>query len=110
LLCDIVAVVITFCSLLRSSMLSLFPYTPLCRSRAARLPRPRPGPAPSVQGPHPHLPELRAVRTGDQDRGWPRGDGQGPPPLRRQIGRATRLNSSHVSISYAVFCLKKKRI
>src|SRR5690606_41358836 len=30
--------------------------------------------------------------------------------LRRQlqIGRATRLNSSHVKISYAVFCLKKK--
>src|SRR5699024_12833586 len=25
-----------------------------------------------------------------------------------QIGRSTRLNSSHVSISYAVFCLKKK--
>src|SRR5436309_7147791 len=26
-----------------------------------------------------------------------------------QIGRATRLNSSHVKISYAVFCLKKKK-
>src|SRR5438876_2936508 len=25
-----------------------------------------------------------------------------------EIGRATRLNSSHPSISYAVFCLKKK--
>src|SRR5258708_18841116 len=25
-----------------------------------------------------------------------------------QIGRATRLNSSHQIISYAVFCLKKK--
>src|SRR5699024_11797717 len=32
-----------------------------------------------------------------------------PPP---QVGRdrkSTRLNSSHVSISYAVFCLKKKK-
>src|SRR6266513_3408584 len=28
---------------------------------------------------------------------------------RDQIGRSTRLNSSHVSISYAVFCLKKKK-
>src|SRR5439155_5937545 len=28
---------------------------------------------------------------------------------RRKIGRATRLNSSHVAISYAVFCLKKKK-
>src|SRR5439155_21517467 len=26
-----------------------------------------------------------------------------------QIGRAQRLNSSHVAISYAVFCLKKKK-
>src|SRR5699024_11802471 len=30
------------------------------------------------------------------------------PPL-AEIGRAHRLNSSHVSISYAVFCLKKKK-
>src|SRR5690625_5583509 len=27
----------------------------------------------------------------------------------REIGRAHRLNSSHVAISYAVFCLKKKK-
>src|SRR5256885_5580935 len=26
-----------------------------------------------------------------------------------EIGRATRLNSSHLVISYAVFCLKKKK-
>src|SRR5688572_32362707 len=26
-----------------------------------------------------------------------------------QIGRGTRLNSSHSQISYAVFCLKKKK-
>src|SRR5207249_5029685 len=35
------------------------------------------------------------------------GDPSGSPsPLDR---KSTRLNSSHVSISYAVFCLKKKR-
>src|SRR5690625_5903945 len=28
--------------------------------------------------------------------------------LRRQDRKSTRLNSSHVAISYAVFCLKKK--
>src|SRR5699024_12453176 len=28
--------------------------------------------------------------------------------LRRSVRKSTRLNSSHVSISYAVFCLKKK--
>src|SRR5690625_4591937 len=33
----------------------------------------------------------------------------GHPVLRGQIDRkSTRLNSSHVAISYAVFCLKKK--
>src|SRR3712207_7142847 len=31
----------------------------------------------------------------------------GCQPL-REIGRSTRLNSSHANISYAVFCLKKK--
>src|SRR6267378_8538165 len=29
--------------------------------------------------------------------------------LSGEIGRSTRLNSSHVEISYAVFCLKKKK-
>src|SRR3712207_7743222 len=32
-----------------------------------------------------------------------------PRHLRHQIGRSTRLNSSHANISYAVFCLKKKK-
>src|SRR5438270_5331014 len=30
-------------------------------------------------------------------------------PARSKIGRSTRLNSSHSQISYAVFCLKKKK-
>src|SRR2546430_10159148 len=29
--------------------------------------------------------------------------------LRQEIGKSTRLNSSHSQISYAVFCLKKKK-
>src|SRR5690625_7124709 len=32
------------------------------------------------------------------------------PPLRRTDRKSTRLNSSHVAISYAVFCLKKKKL
>src|SRR5256885_4747925 len=32
-----------------------------------------------------------------------------PPPVRRQDRKSTRLNSSHLVISYAVFCLKKKK-
>src|SRR5256885_12799234 len=31
-------------------------------------------------------------------------------PLSRSDRKSTRLNSSHLVISYAVFCLKKKRI
>src|SRR5690554_7219980 len=30
-------------------------------------------------------------------------------PAAGEIGKSTRLNSSHVRISYAVFCLKKKK-
>src|SRR5690554_3977786 len=33
---------------------------------------------------------------------------QGLPHLRGRDRKSTRLNSSHVRISYAVFCLKKK--
>src|SRR5207249_9231363 len=39
------------------------------------------------------------VRLGPRARPWPEAD-----------RKSTRLNSSHVSISYAVFCLKKKKI
>src|SRR3712207_7879069 len=36
--------------------------------------------------------------------------GAGAPLLPRRIDRkSTRLNSSHANISYAVFCLKKKK-
>src|SRR5437870_10882526 len=33
----------------------------------------------------------------------------GAPHSRRLDRKSTRLNSSHVAISYAVFCLKKKK-
>src|SRR6267143_5819743 len=37
------------------------------------------------------------------------GDGDDEPALERRDRKSTRLNSSHSSISYAVFCLKKKK-
>src|SRR5207249_10677317 len=53
---------------------------------------------------------------GDIGRGAAAGRLDSPVPLGwhrdvgpQQIGKSTRLNSSHVSISYAVFCLKKKK-
>src|SRR5690349_22601450 len=41
-------------------------------------------------------------------RASPRRD-RGDEDRRRQDRKSTRLNSSHVEISYAVFCLKKKK-
>src|SRR5439155_25202885 len=92
---------------------TLFPYTTLFRSalpigREARLD---------------HLATLRIEHRRlkgvlmDVDR---REQHHGPPhvdearsssistPFRRRDRKSTRLNSSHVAISYAVFCLKKK--
>src|SRR5260221_2257314 len=45
-----------------------------------------------------------------------RDDGRSPVPIGRPVSatkadrKSTRLNSSHTVISYAVFCLKKKKI
>src|SRR5690606_41952007 len=39
---------------------------------------------------------------------WP-GHGQDAPGHGHRDRKSTRLNSSHVKISYAVFCLKKKK-
>src|SRR3712207_7562208 len=59
------------------------------------------------------LPQPAARWQGHQGHDAPRGGraapharGQGP---RQQDRKSTRLNSSHANISYAVFCLKKKK-
>src|SRR3712207_7764468 len=44
---------------------------------------------------------------------WPRGLRAGAQQVRNeqaQDRKSTRLNSSHANISYAVFCLKKKKL
>src|SRR6266540_5497210 len=57
----------------------------------------------------------RSVRRARRLRDRPVGDGGHPDPPRapRRHGsldrKSTRLNSSHITISYAVFCLKKKK-
>src|SRR3712207_7627018 len=78
---------------------TLFPYTTLFRS-----------------------PLVRGDRRADPGRGRAAGGGPGhprhhraqpPPPAGGVHGagdrKSTRLNSSHANISYAVFCLKKKK-
>src|SRR3712207_6928912 len=85
---------------------TLFPYTTLFRS-AVELLRLREG---DLQPGH------HGARDGQSPltQGGPgrrQGQSQGPLVARHpKIGRATRLNSSHANISYAVFCLKKKKI
>src|SRR5437773_9208046 len=49
----------------------------------------------------------RARRLG-RDRGRRRALDRRQPPAARDR-KSTRLNSSHITISYAVFCLKKKK-
>src|SRR5437867_10755280 len=68
---------------------TLFPYTTLFRSDC------HPG--------TPRRPSRLAARTPAVDRGVTTGR------RRARDRKSTRLNSSHRTISYAVFCLKKKK-
>src|SRR5690606_40837531 len=91
-----------FLSLLRRPPGStLFPYTTLFRS-AGRQHWP-------VRARRVHA--LERSSSEQQCRGSARSRGQGLSRRFRACGqdrKSTRLNSSHVKISYAVFCLKKK--
>src|SRR5690349_23456002 len=84
---------------------TLFPYTTLFRSRLTRSPD--------------QFDRLRTLRShgvtvsrigtsvrGEDRAGEARRDSSPTLPPDR---KSTRLNSSHVEISYAVFCLKKKK-
>src|SRR5437868_13133643 len=69
---------------------TLFPYTTLFRSRGWVWSLPEPASLPLTKSLNRLSQVTTAAATGDR--------------------KSTRLNSSHVSISYAVFCLKKKKI
>src|SRR5439155_27115054 len=71
---------------------TLFPYTTLFRSRRARARQDAGGAHGGRMPSHRVLPN--PVHAG--------------PGFGRTDRKSTRLNSSHVAISYAVFCLKKK--
>src|SRR5438876_11722667 len=92
-----------FLMLRRPPRSTLFPYTTLFRSGLALrrdLPdrQDHPGDVLSL-----HLRPLRLLWDVPRD-----GGGQEGPGAVLQDRKSTRLNSSHPSISYAVFCLKKK--
>src|SRR3712207_8351650 len=82
---------------------TLFPYTTLFRSSAdnATLPGQRRRLHPEQR--HGGIPE----RTSEILAGGC--DGDMGSPDQRGDRKSTRLNSSHANISYAVFCLKKKK-
>src|SRR2546426_4923799 len=79
---------------------TLFPYTTLFRSTQARG---------ELHGDGAGGPASRNVlRFPTQSSVEPKARGHFPGVLGKQDRKSTRLNSSHLVISYAVFCLKKK--
>src|SRR5262245_64462108 len=88
----------------------LFPYTTLFRSRSGDDPHP----APTRKDPREASRALSDEQRGVVAQGGGNLEqGLGPSGmldgLRIRDRKSTRLNSSHLGISYAVFCLKKKR-
>src|SRR3712207_6897605 len=84
---------------------TLFPYTTLFRSPAALLqeqPLGRQRQRPALH----RLASLCGRRAGPPATELAGHDGN---QRRRRDRKSTRLNSSHANISYAVFCLKKKK-
>src|SRR3712207_8008900 len=88
---------------------TLFPYTTLFRSADEPPPRVRP-----------HLllgQDPRHATSGEGQPGAGQPEARSPQNRRRRVRagavlgdrKSTRLNSSHANISYAVFCLKKKK-
>src|SRR5256885_13224787 len=82
---------------------TLFPYTTLFRSHVRQLVGEYAPQLVLVE----HLEDPARDGDGGVVRAPPRGEGV-RLGLRRQDRKSTRLNSSHLVISYAVFCLKKK--
>src|SRR3712207_7943580 len=89
---------------------TLFPYTTLFRSHRVRGRGGRPdrGDAPQRRVRPPRAGVAWEAKDSPQSRREHRGGAEGDPK-RKADRKSTRLNSSHANISYAVFCLKKKK-
>src|SRR5438477_2017534 len=86
--CSLIFFFFFFLMIRRPPRSTLFPYTTLFRSVGL-----------DADG----RPELGVLRVFERD------DGVQPVVPFKEDRKSTRLNSSHMSISYAVFCLKKKK-
>src|SRR5207253_10956815 len=99
---------------LRAQSPALFPYTTLFRSRA-RLAEHKPGEWITGRGwdhtlwPEQRFPTRQDLDAVSKDHPMIFGRVDGHVAVANSLDRkSTRLNSSHVAISYAGFCLKKK--
>src|SRR5690606_41486612 len=87
---------------------TLFPYTTLFRSEPL-VAHPVGGLFGGAHGLHELVDDRARHRDGaDEDDAGEVVEGQHHVQQRLEDRKSTRLNSSHVKISYAVFCLKKK--
>src|SRR2546428_9424914 len=81
---------------------TLFPYTTLFRSDGAHV-------FFTFSSAKPFFFTIRSISTSVSSRPCIRPRGQAFGPKKKGDRKSTRLNSSHDQISYAVFCLKKKK-
>src|SRR3712207_7445289 len=89
---------------------TLFPYTTLFRSRADDVRAPRGGPGQPLRDDVGGVHVLDAQVVGDAGAHVAdRAEAQHQQCAAGRDRKSTRLNSSHANISYAVFCLKKKK-
>src|SRR2546427_11650204 len=94
----VVSLFFFFLMIRRPPRSTLFPYTTLFRSLEGRR---------SIRPARSIGPPFRLARGSPGALGEPRASRNGGPIDRDR--KSTRLNSSHSQISYAVFCLKKKK-
>src|SRR4051812_49890019 len=94
---------------------TLFPYTTLFRSRAIPVDLRAAAARPDAHDLAGHVGRARREEETQRRGQLVLGPGRDEHELRRRAvaqlladRKSTRLNSSHMSISYAVFCLKKK--
>src|SRR5690606_39511221 len=104
----------TFCIRRRPPSSPLFPYTTLFRSLAARAEddtESRAGRGRAARDRRSGHPLQGSHRRADGAARSRHGGGGRHDAIEMPLDRkSTRLNSSHVKISYAVFCLKKKKL
>src|SRR5207249_9255326 len=91
-------VIFFFLMLPRPPRSTLFPYTTLFRSQT-----------PAANPQQPPAAKARAASPAGAQKAPAAKTGPATKPRTQRDRKSTRLNSSHVSISYAVFCLKKKK-